>query len=53
MKSGFKNDSLERRTHIHMGRKFGKSDYMNSDESKHLGEKAKKDSHYKHEELLD
>lgn len=50
---GFKNDSLEHRTHVHIGRKFGKNDYMHSHESKHLGEKAKKDSHYKHDELLE
>lgn len=53
MKDGFKSDSLEHRTHINLGRKFGKSDYEHADESKHLSHKEKNESHFKHEEMLD
>jgi hypothetical protein len=49
---GFKNDSLEHRTHVHIGRKFGKNDYMHAEESKHLDKKSRKESHPKHDELL-
>ena len=50
---GFKHDNLENRKDTHIGRKFGKSDYSNSDESKHMPHHEMVDSHFKHKEMLD
>lgn len=40
------------RSHKHAGRKMGAVDYHHSHEVRHLGEHEKKDSHFKHDFLL-